>query len=253
MRVNPLAELSVLLVDIDDMTELHERWMGEPGPTDVLAFPMDEVSVDHGPDERGRRRRAGAARRRRALPGGGRQAGGRAPGTRRPTSCTCSPCTGSCTCSATTTPSRTRSGRCSRCRPSCWPAGARGARRARRARGPVREPAAGRRRESARLSSSTGCAAWSPPCCWWRGGVRRCRGGAVAAVSPARAEELAREGRRARAARLRSSPADVVRHLNLLLLLRLLCELTATVPGRARRRGQLSAPAGRGRWSPPGR
>ena len=25
------------------MTELHERWMDEPGPTDVLSFPMDEL------------------------------------------------------------------------------------------------------------------------------------------------------------------------------------------------------------------
>ena len=25
------------------MTELHEKWMGEPGPTDVLSFPMDEL------------------------------------------------------------------------------------------------------------------------------------------------------------------------------------------------------------------
>ena len=25
------------------MTGLHERWMGEPGPADVLAFPMDEL------------------------------------------------------------------------------------------------------------------------------------------------------------------------------------------------------------------
>src|SRR5579864_7084882 len=36
MRIHPLAELSVLLVDERTMTELHERWMGEPGPTDVL-------------------------------------------------------------------------------------------------------------------------------------------------------------------------------------------------------------------------
>jgi probable rRNA maturation factor len=43
MRVHPLAELSVLLVDEPAMTELHLRWMGEPGPTDVLAFPMDEI------------------------------------------------------------------------------------------------------------------------------------------------------------------------------------------------------------------
>ncbi len=53
MGVNPLAELSVLLVDIDYMTELNHRWMGSDGPTDVLAFPMDEGSVDHGPGEAG--------------------------------------------------------------------------------------------------------------------------------------------------------------------------------------------------------
>ena len=43
MRVHPLAELSVLLVDEPAMAELHMRYMGEPGPTDVLAFPMDEI------------------------------------------------------------------------------------------------------------------------------------------------------------------------------------------------------------------
>ncbi|MDH2425095.1 rRNA maturation RNase YbeY [Sphaerisporangium sp. TRM90804] len=43
MGVHPLAELSVLIVDEAAMSELHERWMGEPGPTDVLAFPMDEL------------------------------------------------------------------------------------------------------------------------------------------------------------------------------------------------------------------
>jgi probable rRNA maturation factor len=43
MRIHPLAELSVLLVDLATMADLHERWMGEPGPTDVLAFPMDEL------------------------------------------------------------------------------------------------------------------------------------------------------------------------------------------------------------------
>jgi probable rRNA maturation factor len=51
MGVNPLAELSVLLVDIDYMAELNHRWMAGDGPTDVLAFPMDESSVDHGPQE----------------------------------------------------------------------------------------------------------------------------------------------------------------------------------------------------------
>jgi probable rRNA maturation factor len=43
MAVHPLAELSVLLVDEPAMAELHVRWMGESGPTDVLAFPMDEL------------------------------------------------------------------------------------------------------------------------------------------------------------------------------------------------------------------
>lgn len=51
MGVNPLAELSILLVDVDYMSELNHRWMGGDGPTDVLAFPMDEGSVDHGPGE----------------------------------------------------------------------------------------------------------------------------------------------------------------------------------------------------------
>jgi probable rRNA maturation factor len=49
MKVNPLAELSILLVDAGYMAELNHRWMGGKGPTDVLAFPMDEVSVDRGP------------------------------------------------------------------------------------------------------------------------------------------------------------------------------------------------------------
>jgi probable rRNA maturation factor len=43
MRVNPLAELSVVLVDEPAMEQLHVQWMDEPGPTDVLSFPMDEL------------------------------------------------------------------------------------------------------------------------------------------------------------------------------------------------------------------
>ena len=43
LRVHPLAELSVLLVDPGTMADLHQRWLGEPGPTDVLSFPMDEL------------------------------------------------------------------------------------------------------------------------------------------------------------------------------------------------------------------
>ncbi|HET9970895.1 MAG TPA: rRNA maturation RNase YbeY [Streptosporangiaceae bacterium] len=47
LRIHPLAELSILLVDEQAMTDLHERWMGEPGPTDVLSFPMDELRPPH--------------------------------------------------------------------------------------------------------------------------------------------------------------------------------------------------------------
>jgi probable rRNA maturation factor len=43
MHVNPAAELSVMVVTLEVMTELHERWMDEPGPTDVMAFPMDDL------------------------------------------------------------------------------------------------------------------------------------------------------------------------------------------------------------------
>jgi probable rRNA maturation factor len=49
--VSPLAELSVLLVDVDYMTDLNHRWMAAEGPTDVLAFPMEEGGLDHGPVE----------------------------------------------------------------------------------------------------------------------------------------------------------------------------------------------------------
>jgi len=43
MRIHPLVELSVLLVDEPAMSELHLHYMGEPGSTDVLSFPMDEL------------------------------------------------------------------------------------------------------------------------------------------------------------------------------------------------------------------
>ena len=43
MDINALADLSILLVDEEAMTELHVKWMNEPGPTDVLSFPMDEL------------------------------------------------------------------------------------------------------------------------------------------------------------------------------------------------------------------
>jgi probable rRNA maturation factor len=43
LRIHPQAELSLLLVDEAAMEQLHIQWMDEPGPTDVLSFPMDEL------------------------------------------------------------------------------------------------------------------------------------------------------------------------------------------------------------------
>lgn len=43
LRIHPQAELSVLVVDEGTMAAYHEKYLGEPGPTDVLSFPMDEL------------------------------------------------------------------------------------------------------------------------------------------------------------------------------------------------------------------
>lgn len=43
LHVHPDAELAILLVDESAMEQLHVQWMDEPGPTDVLSFPMDEL------------------------------------------------------------------------------------------------------------------------------------------------------------------------------------------------------------------
>jgi probable rRNA maturation factor len=54
MRVHPQAELCIKLVDEETIAELNEKWMGKSGPTDVLAFPLDELRpglVDEEPEE----------------------------------------------------------------------------------------------------------------------------------------------------------------------------------------------------------
>ena len=54
MRVHPQAELCIKAVDRATITELNQRWMDKEGPTDVLAFPMDELRpglVDTDPEE----------------------------------------------------------------------------------------------------------------------------------------------------------------------------------------------------------
>jgi probable rRNA maturation factor len=43
LNVHPDAELAILLVDESAMEQLHVQWIDEPGPTDVLSFPMDEL------------------------------------------------------------------------------------------------------------------------------------------------------------------------------------------------------------------
>lgn len=50
LRIHPQAELSIVLVDAETMSAYHQKFMGEPGPTDVLSFPMDELRSPE-PDE----------------------------------------------------------------------------------------------------------------------------------------------------------------------------------------------------------
>jgi probable rRNA maturation factor len=42
------SELSMLFVDEDAMAELNKRFLGKDGPTDVLAFPIDDDDVVEG-------------------------------------------------------------------------------------------------------------------------------------------------------------------------------------------------------------
>ncbi len=53
MRVHPMAELCIRAVDEATIAELNQQWMEKEGPTDVLAFPMDELRpgmVDEEPE-----------------------------------------------------------------------------------------------------------------------------------------------------------------------------------------------------------
>ena len=54
MRVHPQAELCIKAVDEDTIAQLNDQWMEKDGPTDVLAFPMDELrpgQVNEEPEE----------------------------------------------------------------------------------------------------------------------------------------------------------------------------------------------------------
>ena len=43
MHVATTAELNILFIDPEPMADLHVKWLGLEGPTDVMSFPMDEL------------------------------------------------------------------------------------------------------------------------------------------------------------------------------------------------------------------
>jgi probable rRNA maturation factor len=49
MGLHPDCDLAISIVDEARMSELHEEWMDLKGPTDVLSFPMDELTP-HSPN-----------------------------------------------------------------------------------------------------------------------------------------------------------------------------------------------------------
>ncbi|MGH3499149.1 MAG: rRNA maturation RNase YbeY [Nocardioidaceae bacterium] len=54
MRLHPGTEMCLRLVDEATIANLNAQWMDNQGPTDVLAFPMDELEpgrADRDPDE----------------------------------------------------------------------------------------------------------------------------------------------------------------------------------------------------------
>ena len=44
MHLNPATEMSIIFVDEEAMEKLHVQWLDLPGPTDVMSFPMDELT-----------------------------------------------------------------------------------------------------------------------------------------------------------------------------------------------------------------
>ena len=43
LKLHPMVDVGIVFVDEAPMEDLHIKWMDEPGPTDVLSFPMDEL------------------------------------------------------------------------------------------------------------------------------------------------------------------------------------------------------------------
>lgn len=48
LGVRGAAEMSILFVNVDEITALNEEYMGVQGPTDVLAFPIDATDTETG-------------------------------------------------------------------------------------------------------------------------------------------------------------------------------------------------------------
>ena len=49
MDINPDAECTITCVDLKTIEDLHVRWMDLEGPTDVMSFPMDELTPGASP------------------------------------------------------------------------------------------------------------------------------------------------------------------------------------------------------------
>jgi len=45
LQLDKECDLAISLIDLDEISALHQEWMDEPGPTDVLSFPMDEIAL----------------------------------------------------------------------------------------------------------------------------------------------------------------------------------------------------------------
>ena len=48
MKVDPLVDTTIFLVDADTIAVENETHMGKLGPTDVLAFPIDDLTEERG-------------------------------------------------------------------------------------------------------------------------------------------------------------------------------------------------------------
>ena len=205
MRVHPLAELCIKAVDEATIAELNEQWMDKQGPTDVLAFPMDELRpglVNEEPEE-------GVLGDLVLCPDGRRASRARPPATRTEAEIELLTVHGILHLlgydHAEPEEHKEMFGLQDELL-AAWRA-ARGTRRL-----------SGRRPLAARPGRRAGVLA----------GLFSAADAALASFSRARAEELAREGRPG-ATRLVALLEDPPRYLNTALLLRLLCEIAAIV------------------------